>query len=170
MELWENYHHCPRCGAGIAAFEPPLRCGSCGFVRYFNPTCAVAAFLLEPGGRALFIRRACEPALGKLAMAGGFIDPGETAEEALLRELREEVGVELHSPSYLGSWPNRYPTAAGVVDICDFFFTGRVSSMQTALQADEVRAVEWLRPEEVEPAELAFDSMREALAEWLRRR
>jgi NADH pyrophosphatase NudC (nudix superfamily) len=85
MQPSEMFRHCPRCGAGRAAENAgrvPLRCGPCGLVFFFNPTVAAAAWVFDAAGRALFLRRSHDPAKGKLAIPGGFVDIGETAEEA----------------------------------------------------------------------------------------
>jgi NAD+ diphosphatase len=169
MELWETYQFCPRCGgkgAGLPA--SPFRCSDCGFIRFFNPACAVAAIVLDPAGRALFIRRAREPARGKLAMPGGFIDCGESAEEATRREVFEEVGVELDGLEYFGSWPNRYPTPSGIINVCDLFFIGRVRKTATTLAIDEVADIVWADTHKVSLDEIAFPSMRAALEEFQR--
>jgi 8-oxo-dGTP diphosphatase len=87
---------CPRCGKrtvkkdlnGIARDC----CDSCGEVFYDNPLCAVAV-VAEKGGKVIFIKRNVEPAKGMWALPGGFIEQGETVEEAALRELNEETGV-----------------------------------------------------------------------------
>ncbi len=93
----EFFHHCPRCGSKRADLpaDNSFRCAACGFLYYFNPAIAVAGFVSGPAGLVLFIRRAKEPARGKLALPGGFVDYDETAEEALGRETREEVNLEL---------------------------------------------------------------------------
>src|SRR5690349_5221516 len=99
------FKFCPRCSAAEVEVHVDKRCvcAHCGFVFYFNPAIAAAAFVLSPSGDALFIRRAKDPAKGKLAIPGGFIDIGETAEAALRREIIEEVNLQLDSIEYLTS-------------------------------------------------------------------
>ena len=110
MRPSEVFRFCPRCGAARApenAGRSPLRCGACSFTFYFNPTVAAAAWVFDPHGRVLLIRREKEPAAGKFGIPGGFVDIGETAEDGLRREVREEVGVEIRDLRYFGSqsWP-----------------------------------------------------------------
>jgi mutator protein MutT len=170
MELWEAYQFCPRCGGKCdREATSPFQCQECGFIRFFNPACAVAAIVLDPEGRALFIRRAREPAIGKLGMPGGFVDCGETAEEAIKREVREEVGVELDGLQYFGSWPNRYPTPNAIINVCDLFFIGRARETETTLASDEVASVLWVHPRQVSLDDIAFPSMRAALEAFERR-
>ncbi len=80
MNLPEVFQHCPRCGVrrdGPAT--NPFRCAACGHQQYFNPASAVAAILLGPDGRALFLRRARDPGQGRLGLPGGFVDLAEFA-------------------------------------------------------------------------------------------
>lgn len=155
---------CPRCSAGRAgAAANPFRCGACGFAYFFNTASAVAVFIEDGAGRCLFIRRAREPARGKLALAGGFTDADETGEEATRREIREELGLELGPLRYLGSWPNRYHAGGFTVPVLDLFFRAPLASHTISPDANEVSGIEWLRPEEVDPEALAFPSMRAAL-------
>ena len=74
----DHFRFCPRCGNGPQEPQsgPAFHCARCDFLYYFNPTVAVAAFIRRPGGDVLFIRRAHEPAQGKLALPGGFVDMG----------------------------------------------------------------------------------------------
>src|SRR5260370_53496 len=110
MKPIEHFQFCPRCGQRLerAASDQSLSCPACGFVYYFNPAIAAAAFILNASGQTLFIRRAKDPAKGKLAIPGGFVDVGETAESALRREIREEVNLGLGSLRYLCSATNQY--------------------------------------------------------------
>lgn len=155
------FRHCPRCGAAPA--EPganPLECAACGLAYFFNPTVSSAAFVFDGGGRALFIRRAQEPAKGKLAVPGGFVDVGETAEEALRREVREEVGVELDGIAYLGSWTNDYPYRGVTYPVVDLVFRANAVDPSKAAALDAVSGIEWRPVADVDPAELAFPSLR----------
>lgn len=166
----ECFRHCPRCGAARPAENigrNPLGCPACGFTYFFNPTVAAAAFVFDGRGRALFIRRAKDPARGKLAIPGGFIDVGETAEEALRREVREEVNLEVDRITYLCSLTNRYPYRAVTYPVCDLMFTAVAVDPAAAAAHDEVAGFDWLPVTAVDPDELAFPSIRRG-AELLR--
>lgn len=154
------FRHCPRCGAGLPAIgSNPLECPSCGFAFFFNPTVSSGAFLFD-GDRALFFRRSQEPAKGKLAVPGGFIDVGETAEAALRREVREEVGLEIEDIRYLGSCTNDYPFRGVTYPVVDLVYRARAVKPENAVALDGVSAIEWLLLREVKASDLAFPSLR----------
>ena len=165
----EHFRFCPGCGqpAGPRSAEPRFECPACGFVYYFNPTVAAAAFILREDGCALFIRRAKEPAKGKLALPGGFIDIGETAEEAVRREIREEVNLQLSSIEYLCSQPNEYHYKEVTYPVLDLFFIARAGPVRRVAALDGVASFCWLEPAQADPAEIAFPSMRRALKVFL---
>ncbi len=89
---------CPRCGQPVALRIPDndIRerhvCTGCGTVHYQNPTVIVSC-LATLGQRALWMRRADEPRRGFWSVPGGFMEIGESLQEAAARELREETGV-----------------------------------------------------------------------------
>lgn len=171
MEPVEHFVFCPRCAAPRQAGPViPFRCGACGFVFYFNPTAAATAIITRPDGRVLFITRAKAPARGKLAFPGGFIGIGESAEDGLRREVREEVGIEIGGLDFLCSHQNQYLYATVSYPVLDFLFAAPVAAGQEAQALEEVSQVAWLMPEEVAPDLLAFDSLRAGLQEFLRRR
>ena len=92
----ECFRCCPKCGRPARrATANSIQCPACGFLYYFNPVVAAGALVLNDEGRMLWIRRAKEPGKGRLGVPGGFVDFGETAEEAVRRETREEVNLEL---------------------------------------------------------------------------
>jgi len=112
----------------------------------------------------LFIRRAKEPAKGFLAPPGGFVDVGERVEEAVRREVREEVGLEITPPQFLGSFPNSYPYLGVTYPVLDFFLTADAVNPAAAQALDDVESFCWRDPlREITPEELAFPSMHDAL-------
>lgn len=167
MEAIRHLAYCGRCGEAAAGTPVdaagPFRCVACGFTLFFNSASAVAAVIRRPDGRALFIRRAKDPGKGQLGMPGGFVDPGENGEQALVREVREEVGLELQDVRYLSSHANRYFYAGVTYHTLDLFYTGRVDEPDRAAALDAVEAIAWLDPLTVPLEAIAFDSMRAAL-------
>lgn len=173
MKPSEFFRFCPACGVASqpAARPSPYECASCGFTYYFNAAIATATFLRRPDGRQLFVVRAREPEKGKLAPPGGFVDIGETAEEAARREVREEVGLEMGTLHFLGSFPNEYLFRAVNYPVLDFFFEAEAVRPESAVANDDAESLCWLDPEgEVTPEQLAFPSMRRALEVVRRRR
>lgn len=163
--LIDAFAFCPLCGAGELPREGGGRvCGKCGHREFNNPITAVAVFILDPQDRVLLIRRAKDPAMGKWAPPGGFVDAGETLEQAALREVLEEVGVTARGLKYLGSFPNNYVYRGLGRPVCDVFFAARADSFEVVLRREEAYEFHLSPLAEVDPAELAFDSMRRALA------
>lgn len=165
------FQFCPRCGVRRAAERPtqPFHCAGCGFHYYFNPCLAVAAILLGPDDKALFIRRAHEPAKGRLAVPGGFVDIGETAEAAMRREIKEEVNLEVGPLEFLVTATNEYDFRGIVYPVLDIAFVCRAVSLDGIAALDGVEAYCWLDPLAVNQDEIAFLSIRAALAAYVNR-
>lgn len=165
----EHFSHCPRCGRAAQPTAPdsPFRCAACGFTLFFNAASAVAALVERADGRVLFIRRAKNPGRGLLGLPGGFVDPGESAEEALRREVREEVGIELERVTYLTSHANEYLYAEVTYSTLDLFYVARTADPDRAQPLDAVDGVEWADPALVAPESIAFASMRRAIADYV---
>ena len=154
---------CPHCGAAEGAWKRgrEFRCPACGF-RFFQNVAAACGALVEAGGRYLFLVRAKEPSKGLLGLPGGFVDPGESVETALAREVTEEVGGSLGPIRFLASFPNRYLFAGVEYHTCDLYFAAPLLGAPTDLRADagEVAGLKWLLPHEVDPDQLACPSLR----------
>jgi len=164
--------YCPFCGAeGLAQQSPKrLACRACGGEFYLNPAAAVAGLVVDDRDRLLVIVRAAEPAKGTWDLPGGFADPGETAEETLRREVREETGVQLASARYFGSEPNTYTYKGVTYPTTDLVFLCRPAGDGPdagPADPDEVAEVRWAPRAEVDPSRFGLASVRRIVERWL---
>ncbi len=170
--LIDAYTHCPLCGStNYVAGHPGRRCEDCGHREFNNPVAAAGAFISDDEGRLLLIRRANDPAKGALMIPGGFLDGGESLEDAVRREVREEVGLEIIDLTYLTSHTNQYLFDGLHRVTVDVMFAGTAASSDTGLDVvldrGEATGYEFLRAEEIDPSDLAFDSIRAGFAAWV---
>jgi 8-oxo-dGTP diphosphatase len=100
-----HYRYCPHCATPLDSALEGLRerptCPGCGFIQYLNPPLA-ATILLPREDRVLMARRTIEPRRGYWTLPGGYVELGESAEEAAVREAKEEVGVDVRVERLLG--------------------------------------------------------------------
>jgi len=132
---------------------------------------AVAGIATDPDGQVLLLVRANDPGKGMFGLPGGFVDPGETAEEALQREVLEEVELEVTSYHYLVSYPNEYNYRGFILPVTDLFFVVEVRSFDTMSLADgEISSWNFCHPTKRELKRMAFESNRRALECFLNER
>lgn len=169
VRLRMTFGYCPRCGQSLPSpGANPARCSHCQFVHYFSPIAAVGAVLVRTDGRVLLLVRGKQPRAGSWCLPGGFVDVGETLEEAARREAQEEIGWRPQQLSYLCSAPNEYDYAGIRVDVLDTFFYGNIPDDVALIpEAGEVAELVWADPTDQATMErLAFDSHRASLACW----
>ncbi|MFK7820302.1 MAG: NUDIX domain-containing protein [Planctomycetaceae bacterium] len=169
--LASAFRFCPRCGQERPdSGSNPFACAACDFAYYFSPVTAVGAIVTDAEDRVLFIRRAKNPGQGKLGLPGGFVDPGESLEQALVREVFEEAGLKAIEMDYLTSQPNQYLYRGVEIAVTDMFFHARVETFET-LDAIDGEAADFclVVPTKTELDEMAFASNRLALEYFLSR-
>jgi ADP-ribose pyrophosphatase YjhB (NUDIX family) len=157
-------YFCPRCGvAALDTVDNKLYgCTQCGYT-YFHNTAAAVAAVIGHGREIALITRANEPGGGLLDLPGGFVEGDESLEAAIIREVREEIGMELSRPRYLFSIPNRYEYHTIRYRTVDVFFAFDVRERPPFTPNEEASALHWLRPTDVDPRAVAFESVRAAL-------
>ena len=109
---WHRRHrHCSVCGAPTAVGDGGIvrRCASCG-TDHHPRTDPVVIMLVTDGDRVLLGRQPTWPE-GRYSALAGFVEPGESLEEAVAREVREEAGVEVGPPEYVASQPWPFPSS-----------------------------------------------------------
>lgn len=161
---WARF--CPRCGEEALGSANGRRhaCNACGFVYFHNPAAAVCALLRHERDLALVVRGK-DPARGKLDLPGGFVDPAEDLEQALVRELQEELALEISTPQYRFSVPNTYRYRNVDYWTMDMMFEiwlpARVMPTPDGV---EVTALHWASIVDIDEEMLAFHSVRIAVA------
>ena len=162
-----RFRFCPECGAPLVLEmrgdrERPV-CPACGFVVYLNPAVA-AGTLVEIDGRVVLIRRAVEPRKGYWGLPAGYVEADESAEEAAIRETREEAGLEVELDDLLGVYSfGEGPHERGVLILYSAHVVG--GELRAGDDALEART---FAPDKL--PEIAFSTHRDALREWRRAR
>lgn len=153
---------CPRCGSRQFSYreDNSFMCGVCRFQLYVNSAAAVAALIVDDDGRLLITRRGIEPAKGMLDLPGGFVDVFETAEEAIKREIKEELNLNIKEYSYLFSSPNEYVFKGLSVFTLDLAYLCKVDSFNSIKAGDDVTEFLFMYPDEIKDQEISSPSIK----------
>ncbi|GGL30694.1 NAD(+) diphosphatase [Phycicoccus endophyticus] len=145
---WHRTHRfCPRCGGRTV---PVLagwvrRCPADGSDHYPRTDVAVIMAVVDDDDR-LLLARGRGFRSGGMSVLAGFVEPGETLAAAVVREVGEEVGVEVEEVTYLGDQPWPFPSSLMVG------FRARARSTALRLQEDEIAAARWFTRDELAAA------------------
>lgn len=161
---------CPRCGSKqFNVLNPKAKkCDDCNFIYYSNASAATAAIIRDSEGKILFARRAFEPFKGSLDLPGGFVDPNETLENTLTREIKEELNLTLKEFRYWKSFPNEYFYSGLVYFTLDLFFLCEVESFEPIQVADDVTEFEFLKPTKELIDSIGLLSIKKIIKEYIK--
>jgi len=149
LERWHSAHrHCARCGEPtvVAAAGHLRRCPADGSEHFPRTDPAVIMLVVDEDDRCLLGHQARWPAR-RFSTLAGFVEPGESAERAVVREVREETGVLVTHVRYQGSQPWPFPSSLMLG------FTARATSTEIRVDGEEIAEARWFRR-----AELAADA------------
>ena len=156
----EDAGFCPRCGAAATVrFPRSLHCESCGYAVFFNPKPVGCALARDADGRVWLARRGHDPGRGRWSMPGGFVDLGESVEDAAIREVEEELHLRVELSHLIGVYSSAQDRTVVVVYAATT--TGTPTLTEEAL---EVRA---FAPTNIPWQDLAFLSDEKALSDHL---
>lgn len=155
---------CPKCGNPTLIWdgEKKWSCENCDYSLFHNVAGAVAV-LIKFEDEILFTRRNQDPKKGQLDLAGGFVDPKESAEETCVRELWEEMKLEIDISQlkYLASLPNIYEYKNILYNTIDLFYEYEIADkLNIELELTEISEAVWLKKEQINLDEIAFESQK----------
>lgn len=140
---WDRTHRfCGRCGSATVRLdhERARRCPACGLMNFPRLAPAVIT-LVERDGKALLAQNAAFVG-GFYSILAGFVEPGESLEDTVRREIREEVGVEVRDIRYFGSQPWPYPHSLMIG------FNAKWESGEINPDPSEIADAGWFAPHE----------------------
>ena len=146
---WHATHgRCARCGetTTVEAAGHVRRCTACGTEHFPRTDPAVIVLVTDDAGRALLGHNPQWPA-NRYSTLAGFVEPGESAEHAVVREIKEESGVDVVDVRYLGSQPWPFPSSLMLG------FTARaVDADAVSVDGVEIADARWFSPADLRAA------------------
>lgn len=166
MDPFDVLKFCPKCGKSewAAPRSGYRKCLACGYEMYKNPTIGAASFLFDTQNRLILLCRAKNPGKGLLGVPGGFCEVGESIEQAVLREAKEETNLDIKIEKFLFSIPNNYEYKGIQLYPLDFFFLCRVEDLSPLqLDLNENSEIVFVDPFQVKTEDIALESIRQGL-------
>jgi NAD+ diphosphatase len=155
------HRFCGRCGTPTARTvrERGMRCPRCGLTVY--PRVSPAIIVLVRRGAEALLARSGRFATGFYSTLAGFVEPGESLEETLRREVREEVGVEVTNIRYFGSQPWPFPHSLMVGFVADH------ASGEIVVDGKEIEDARWFRADALPPVPPRLSIARQLIDAWV---
>lgn len=162
------FEFCPRCGSKQFEIngERSRHCADCNLTYYANASASTAAFITNSKGEILLTTRAFNPAKGMLDLPGGFVDMNETAEEAIIREIKEELNINIQDPQYLFSLPNEYEFSGITIHTLDLFFLVKIDDNTIITTDDDVASAQFFDLKHVNTENIGLKSIKTAIEKF----
>lgn len=151
MHPLQIFNFCPKCGSKNFHINSDYskKCSDCGFEYFKNPIIGVAVLVYNESGKILCLQREKNPGKGLLGLPGGFVDIGESIEDAAIREVKEETGIDIENLKLIDNIPNSYIYSNMEQTPLDFYFTA-------TMKKDSI-----LKEQEGETSHLRFVNIKE---------
>ncbi len=159
---------CPKCGSSEfhADDSRSLKCQNCSFHYFANSSAAVAALVVNKEGKIMLTTRGIQPGFGKLDLPGGFVEPGESVENALKRELFEELGLKVKSYEYLDSAPNEYVFSDFSVFTIDLVYKVIPETTEGLRPMDDILDFKFYSENEINYEDIPFHSIKHFVQQY----
>jgi 8-oxo-dGTP diphosphatase len=158
-----SFNFCPNCGTNYESVKNPFApqtCASCGCTQYHNSKPCAGALVVKDG-RVLLSKRGIEPFKGCWDIPGGFLEPGEHPQDGMLREIKEETGLDVRVIDLLGVYMDQYGDGGAAEWTLNFYYVVEPVSGEPRA-ADDVTELHWFPLEQL-PEKMAFTHEYEVL-------
>lgn len=159
-KLSDTYKFCPNCKTELTSHASHKSCSACGKSYFFNAQPTVSCFLRNEKGEYLLIRREVNPFKGWWDFPGGFVDPGESLEEAVKREVKEETNVDIKNIRYIGSGKDDYNYEGVLIPVIETNFVAEFESSANIMAGDDASDFGLFTVENLPIDEVAFENQR----------
>lgn len=169
LPVFNTFKHCPNCKSDdiSSANGHKYLCAQCSF-EYFHNTASAVAAIICCGDEILFTVRAQDPGKDKLDLPGGFVDHNESLEQALSRELQEELSITVTNWQYFCSGSNVYHFKGVNYHTCDAIFIAHLEHKpQITLDPSEITEYKWLTKAQIDGSQMAFNSLQQAVDKFI---
>ena len=166
----DRFKFCPSCGGNSldAGSVKSFKCRVCGFQFFMNCAAAAMAIILDDQNRVLVTVRAKEPGKGTLDLPGGFAEPGESIDQGLVREVKEELNLDIFNLDFFCSFANTYLYKRVVYPITDMAFTCQVKDFSLITPMDDVADFKFIRVHDLDTNLLGMHSAQKVMEKYKR--
>lgn len=162
------FKYCPFCGSQRFFWDGAKAhiCSDCQHKLYINEAGATVALIANENGELLLTVRKFNPVAGTLDLPGGFIDIGETAEDCVKREIKEELNLDVTDLRFFGTFPNEYQFGGLTYFTIDIVFECNVKTFSSLKAGDDAAKVCFIHPKEINLELVGLKSIKKVIAKY----
>lgn len=171
-KIMVEMNFCRRCGSALSRKDGPAYVCTKGHIIFSNASPAIGLILFNDEDKVLILKRSINPGKGLLDIPGGFCDGPEKLEDALYRELKEEVGLsrtDYTEPQYVLSGIDPYGYGGEILPVCAVVFFARLITAKQPVAMDDAASAEWIKLKDIDLSKVHFPVVRVGLEHIIRR-
>jgi 8-oxo-dGTP pyrophosphatase MutT (NUDIX family) len=164
-KIFENLNYCTKCGSKeiYPVSKNSLKCNNCDHNPFINPAVGVGAIIFNDKQELLLTIRKNNPQKGMYDFAGGFVEPFETAEKSIKREISEELNLDFLNPKILFTLHSFYVWSEITIPILDIFFEGEIKDFSKIKASDDVQSFEFVNLNTFDVEKIGLSGAKQAI-------
>ena len=168
MSPQESYKHCIRCGGPLVSQQDFLQCSNCNFKQYLNPIPCNSVIVENNKGEIILVRRKFDPQKGYWDLPGGFIDINESLEQSAIREVSEELHVQIEVTNIISVYADTYLFQEIKRPTLNCIVSAKIIS-GTLESADDIDGYQYFSKDTILSQKIAFPSVKKGIEDYLKR-